>query len=480
MSQRLVERYETNDKNFEKELKDLNRLAGEAPEAELDDIESAIDELNEKKKQNFERLTKARERVKGMTEDVDPAAGKPQPSMIGDSGVITFERLASGIDNEHYLNPTGGFDIDDPHVWGKIAQAGFAEGQNKVALPGMHKLILPREFNRLTVSQAFGAAGADDHSAVPAQIVMPPTMQPESDRPTNLLDILTRIDVDSRFAWWMHQRQREMAVNSPAEGAAHTESKFAYETTSRTLASKGHIAEVSEDAWNSAPYLQETIQTDMVEGIRQSVESDLISGSGAQATNLVGFKNYGTALPANGVSDGTNINATPVDTATVSADGVADGRIARDNINGIIGNVRRGIRQVKWGRGASAGYAGRASHVLVHPNVMEKVDNLQVADADRRRIFGDPSMPGPMTMWGVPIIETDALDDGDTDEDMVALVGNFTDFARMLVYGDVVVEKTNVVKYERYVYTLRCRMICQLALRRATAFFGVRVDSTTA
>lgn len=128
-----------------------------------------------------------------------------------------------------------------------------------------------------------------------------------------------------------------------------------------------------------------------------------------------------------------------LDSQTLSGDGVAPNLLGTENVSGIqtqaLGAdpvpdaVYKAMRKVR-----DNGFA-EPSVVFVTPAKWEAVRLLRTADGVY--IWGHPSMPGPMTIWGVPVVETTAA------PATKAILGDYANFSELAVRRGVDVQVSN-------------------------------------
>jgi HK97 family phage major capsid protein len=108
---------------------------------------------------------------------------------------------------------------------------------------------------------------------------------------------------------------------------------------------------------------------------------------------------------------------------------------------------------------------GRATPtaIVIHPNDFQDIRLLRSADGFY--IWGHPSVPGPMTMFGVPIVEADAVTEN------TSIVGDFANHSQLWIRAGVEVATGYLTDdFLKGIQTIRATMRAGLAIYRPTAF----------
>jgi len=166
-----------------------------------------------------------------------------------------------------------------------------------------------------------------------------------------------------------------------AEGAQKPESSLEFTLQTTPVRTIAHWIQASKQILQDVPALQSYIDTRMRFGLEIEEEDQILSGDGT-GQNLLGL------IP----------QATPFDVARVRA---GDTRIDV---------VRRAMTQVRL-----AEY--RADAIVLHPSDWEEIELTKTDDG--AYVWANPrGLLGP-TLWGLPVIDTTAVEEGEF------LVGNF-------------------------------------------------------
>lgn len=181
-----------------------------------------------------------------------------------------------------------------------------------------------------------------------------------------------------------------------AEGQPKPESSMNFELQTAPVRTLAHWVQASKQVLADVPQLQSYIDTRLRFGLELVEEEQLLAGDGT-GQNLLGL------IP----------QATAYDT---SRSRVGDTRID---------TIRRAMTQVRI-----AEY--RPDAIVLHPNDWEEIELTK--DVNQRYIWANPAgLVGP-TLWGLPVIDTTAVEEGEF------LVGNFMMSAQIWDREDATVD----------------------------------------
>ena len=181
-----------------------------------------------------------------------------------------------------------------------------------------------------------------------------------------------------------------------AEGALKPESSLEFNLQTTPVRTIAHWIQASKQILQDVPALQSYIDTRMRFGLEIEEEDQILSGDGT-GQNLLGL------IP----------QATPFDTGRVRP---GDTRIDV---------IRRAMTQVRL-----AEY--RADAIVLHPSDWEEIELTKTDDG--AYVWANPrGLLGP-TLWGLPVIDTTAVEEGEF------LVGNFQMAAMLWDREDAVVD----------------------------------------
>ena len=199
-------------------------------------------------------------------------------------------------------------------------------------------------------------------------------------RPIQLLDILPMGSTSQAAVPYMEETTRTHGAAERAEGADFAESEFAFTERSVNVAKITDSLPVTDEQLEDVALVESYINGRLSFGVRQRLDQQCLAGNGT-APNMRGI-----------------LNTTGIQTRAKGADP------AMDAIYKMMVSIR---------------LTGRAqpTHQNIHP--LDWQDIRLTRTADGIYIFGSPMEAGPVRLWGLPVIENDALTEG------TALVGSF-------------------------------------------------------
>lgn len=222
-----------------------------------------------------------------------------------------------------------------------------------------------------------GDGGAGD-LIVPQRV---PGIIRQPDRAMTIRDLLSVGRTTSNSIEFVQETGFTNAAAPVAEGAQKPESSLEFSLQTSPVRTIAHWMQASKQVLADVPALQSYIDTRLRFGLELVEEDQILAGDGT-GQNLLGL------IP----------QATPFDDTRRK---VGDTRIDI---------VRRAMTQVRL-----AEY--RADAIVLHPSDWEEIELTK--DADARYIWANPrGLLGP-TLWGLPVVDTTAVEEGEF------LVGNF-------------------------------------------------------
>lgn len=249
-------------------------------------------------------------------------------------------------------------------------------------------------------------------------------------RPIQLLDILPTAMIGMDTVKYMEETTRTHAAAEANEGAAYAESTFTFAERSVPIEKITDSLPVTDEQLKDALMIEGYINSRLAFGVRQRLDSQCLNGNGT-APNLRGI-----------------LNVAGIQTQAKGADPVMDA-------------IYKAMVKIRL--------IGRAmpTHSNIHPLDMQDIRLTRTADGIY--IFGSPMDAGPTRLWGLPVVENDALTEG------TALVGSFepswiTLFERQgieIAMGYVGTQFTQGLR------TIRADMRAALVVMRPTAFCSV-------
>lgn len=243
------------------------------------------------------------------------------------------------------------------------------------------------------ITSLTSGAGAAGDLIVPQR---QPGIVRQPDRQMTIRDLLTVGRTTSNSIEFVQETGFTNAAAPVAEGAQKPESSLEFNLQSTPVRTIAHWIQASKQILQDVPALQSYIDTRMRFGLMIVEEDQILSGDGT-GQNLLGL------IP----------QATPFDTGRVRP---GDTRIDI---------VRRAMTQVRL-----AEY--RADAIVLHPSDWEEIELTKTDDG--AYVWANPrGLLGP-TLWGLPVIDTTAVEEGEF------LVGNFQMAAMLWDREDAVVD----------------------------------------
>lgn len=199
-------------------------------------------------------------------------------------------------------------------------------------------------------------------------------------RPIQLLDILPMGRTNQAAVPYMEETTRTHAAAERAEGGTFAESEFAFTEKSVPVVKVTDSVPVTDEQLEDVALIESYINGRLAFGLRQRLDAQCLAGNGT-SPNMRGI-----------------LNTAGIQTLAKGADPVMDA------LYKAMTNVR---------------LIGRAmpTHHNIHPLDWQGIRLTRTADGIY--IFGNPSESGPERLWGLPVIQNDALTEG------TALVGSF-------------------------------------------------------
>ena len=206
----------------------------------------------------------------------------------------------------------------------------------------------------------------------------------EVTRPIQILDIIPVGQTGMSTVKYMEETTRTHAAAEKAEGAAYAESTFVLTEQTSEVRKITDSIPVTDEQLEDVAMVQSYLNQRLTFGLRQRLDLQVIQGDGS-APNLEGI-----------------LNVSGIQTQAKSVDPVPDA-------------IYKALTKVR--------VTGRAfpDHVLLHQNDWQDIRLLRTADGIY--IWGSPSEAGPERIWGLPVVQSDALDEN------TGIVGDFGNFS---------------------------------------------------
>lgn len=194
-------------------------------------------------------------------------------------------------------------------------------------------------------------------------------------RPRMLRSLIPTVPVDSNLVEWVRTNVRTNAAATVAEGGLKPKSDLTYERKETAVRKIAHYFKTSSEVLSDFARLQAEINNEGFEMLRQVEEDQLMAGDGT-GTNLLGLVPQATAY---------NVAATVVGDQQVDV-------------------LRRAILQVRQS------YYG-ATGIVLNPADWAAIELLK--DSQDRYLFSGSAAGAPARLWGLPVVESDALAAGE-------------------------------------------------------------------
>lgn len=201
-------------------------------------------------------------------------------------------------------------------------------------------------------------------------------------RPIQVLDLIPVRQINQAVDKYMEETTRTHSAAEKAEGVAYAESVFVWTERTETVRKITDSIPVTDEQLEDAPQVSGILDQRLRFGLRQRLDLQVLVGNGT-SPNLSGILDRSIETQAKG--------ADPTFDACYKA-----------------------LTKVR--------FTGRANPnaFVFHPNDWQDVRLARTADG--QYILGNPSQPGAMTLFGLPV----ALSDGITEN--TALTGDFANF----------------------------------------------------
>jgi len=350
-------------------IEEEKKLLADAEKGNLDPFRSRLDEINDRLVAigpDIERYERANQRVR-----TEPAAA----AASGDGLPDTREQAvaASQIDRRSLGQRFA--ESDEWRAFVKaVAPNGFSEKQRFGASPAV-------QFDHLLRPMGALITGASDTSAGAFVVndVYPGAYPQGLQRPLTIRDVVTQGTTDSDTVEYVRITSQTNAAAPTAEatatsGASGTkpESTLALAKVTETVKTIAHWIPATKRALSDAGQLRTLIDSFLRYGLEEELEDQMVNGDGT-GENFTGINNI------------SGVQAQAWDT-------------------NILTTTRKGRTKVRTvGRAVPTAY-------LFNPSDWETLDLLQ--DNEARYYFGGPLQLGTPRLWGLPVVESEAVTAG--------------------------------------------------------------------
>lgn len=249
-------------------------------------------------------------------------------------------------------------------------------------------------------------------------------------RPIQIIDIVPEGQTTQAAVVYMEETTATSGAAERAEGGPYAESALQLTERSVTVRSIGTSLPVTDEQLEDVEQARSYVDGRLAFFIRQRLDSQILNGTGV-APQIQGI-----------------LNAAGLQTQAKGADPVPDA-------------IHKAMTKVRvTGRGTP-------NAVILHPNDWQDIRLLRTADGIY--IWGSPSEPGPARIWGLQVVQSDAIAEN------TGLVGDFSPAMLQLFFRRGVEVQIGYVAddFTRGKQTIRAGVRAALAVYRPAAFCTV-------
>ncbi len=243
-------------------------------------------------------------------------------------------------------------------------------------------------------------------------------------------DILPQTVTDQSSIIYMEETTFSNNAAATAEGGEYGESGLAYTERSETLRKIATFLPVTDEQMEDVAQIEALINNRLAMMLMLTEETQILTGNGT-APNLTGF-----------------LNKTGVQSQAKGTDPVPDA-------------IYKAMTLVR-----GTGFA-EPSALIIHPNDWQDIRLLRTTDGIY--IWGNPSEPGPESVWGLPSVITTAIPEN------TALLGDFQMYAELFRKRGITfkVSDSHSDYFIKGKQAIRADERVALAIYRASAFCKV-------
>lgn len=217
-------------------------------------------------------------------------------------------------------------------------------------------------------------------------------------RPIRVIDVFPQTTTGQSTVKYMEETVFVNNAAEVAEGGAFPEVQLKVEEKTSEVRKIPAFLPVTEETFEDEPRAQSYVENRLPSMLRQRIDLQLLVGNGT-APNLRGLE-----------------NVSGIQTQALGADPIPDA-------------IYKAMRKIR-----DDGFS-EPSHCFIRPEKWETVRLMRTADG--LYIWGHPSMVGPVTIWGVPVIETTACTSTKAD------IGDFTNHAEVAMRRGIDIQISN-------------------------------------
>lgn len=245
-----------------------------------------------------------------------------------------------------------------------------------------------------------------------------------------VVDFLPQTTTTQAAVVYMEETTFTNTAAETDEAAAYPEATLELTERTNTVRKLAVYLPVSDEQFEDEPRAQQYVNNRLPFMLRQRLDLQILGGNGTPP-NLTGTE-----------------NVSGIQTQALGADPVTDA-------------IYKAMRKIR-----DTGFA-EPSVVFIRPDKWEAVRLMKTADG--MYIWGHPSIPGPTTIWGVPVVETTAV------SATKAIIGDYANFSELAVRRgiDIQVSNSHSDFFAKGKLAIRADMRAALIHYRPSAFAAV-------
>jgi HK97 family phage major capsid protein len=330
------------------------------------------------------------EKFKAMNDEADALARHAETLREAEKAAADHEARSKARRNFPFPGQGGGDRPDNPGQFKSLGERvreakAFKDWQGAGAAGGVtlqFEDMLPSEFlAKAAQFETLGGKALMTRAAgfAPESLRLPGFVEAVT-RPIQMLDIIPMGNVSQAAVPYMEETTRTHGAAEKAEGEDFAESEFVFTERTVPVQKITDSLPVTDEQLEDVALIESYINSRLAFGVRQRLDGQCLNGNGT-APNLRGI-----------------LNTAGIQTRAKGADPVMDA----------IYKAMVGIR-----------VNGRAIPTHICMNPLDWQDVRLTKTADGIYLYGSPSEAGPERLWGLPIVQADALAEN------TALVGSF-------------------------------------------------------
>jgi Predicted phage phi-C31 gp36 major capsid-like protein len=257
-------------------------------------------------------------------------------------------------------------------------------------------------------------------------------------RPRMLRSLIPTVPVDTNLVEWVQTNVRTNSAAMVSEGGKKPKSDLTYDRKETPVRKIAHYFKTSMEVLQDFKRLRAEIDNEGMEMLKQVEEDQLLLGDGT-GINLLGLIPQATPFDISVVQSSTD---TPVDI------------------------LRRAILQVRQS------YYG-ATGIVLNPADWAEIELLK--DGENRYLFSAATTGAPARLWGLPVVECDAMPQGDF------MVGAFATAATIYdrMQAAIFMSTENEDDFIHNMVSIMFEERLALAVKRPLAFVHGELDGTS-